>query len=90
MPNLEALREEDKALTEMFSTDEAKGLSPEDEAAYRELIDGQREGYQATQIEVKGADADAQTVTVRGIGNRAFQYNGGMAVHSESWLTEKK
>lgn len=83
LPPVDALRANDQALLDMQPS-----LSPEDEAAFKELIDEQRENYQATLVEVKDANTGEQTIHVaRSIGDKAL-HNPGMAVHSESWRTE--
>lgn len=75
MPELDTLRQNDKALHAMYKGDTKDGepLSPEDEQAYRELIEEQREGF--TQYEKKDAEGKVTSEVAPSIGDAAL-HNG--------------
>lgn len=92
--SIDAIKADDEALNSMYRIDienaEDGLLSPEEEQAYRELIDSQRADHiEAHRIEVMSEDGETQKITVRkNIGDKALKEV--LAVNSEGWRTEGK
>ncbi|HET8689933.1 MAG TPA: hypothetical protein VFL81_00655 [Candidatus Saccharimonadales bacterium] len=82
--------EQQQAYQELAEND---AQSAEDLATLREMAEADAGTGEAHHIEVMGEDGEVQTVKVTDIGKGALKHSldqSVMAVHSDSWQTDKK